>query len=661
MRATGWAAGFVAAAIVIGGVAPAAPAGAGSAPSTNAVTGWVSALPSASGPTATSPHRDVQYVAISGNGRYVAFETAGQFTALATGSLKLVYVKDLLTEQVVLATPNKDGGVPNGQTELGGISDDGRYLSFSSNASDLVANDANGITKDSFVRDLVSNTTTLVSKSSAGVQVTTDTPANGRVVISGDGKTVVFASRAPQLLSPATNILHLYAHDLDTSFTQRVTQRTDGTVANNNSFNPDVSYDGRYVVWSSLASNLILSDDNGVTRDVFLRDRTAATTSLVSFTSNGGQTDANSDWPSISDDGTKVAFRGEGAMTPGDTASVADIFVRNRTAGTTTKVSTALGGGEADLDAGIPKISGDGTTVTWNSIAGEYISGGSNGQTHVYVRAGTNPIVRASVSSGGTLGNQSSTPWGLSTDGKAMAMISGATNFATGDTANNDAYVRRNPEVGPHGTTALYSAAMVQHFTGAPNATKASAMNARILAGASPEHEVLALASDAAWAAKRGPLARLYTAYFKRLPDTAGFEYWRKKLEGGMYLDQVSAKFAASSEFKTKYGNTTNSQYVTLVYNNVLGRDPDATGLSFWVKKLEGGMSRGTVMTNFSESSEGKRKFRPWVDTVLVSMGLLGAIPPTNLATAVLDYMKLDSSERGIQRLIVSPEYAATV
>jgi len=121
----------------------------------------------------------------------------------------------------------------------------------------------------------------------------------------------------------------------------------------------------------------------------------------------------------------------------------------------------------------------------------------------------------------------------------------------------------------------------------------------------------------------------------------------------------VSAQFAASSEFKTKYGNTTNTAFVTLVYQNVLDRNPEPSGLAFWVKKLDGGMSRGTVMTNFSESSEGKRKFRPVVDTAVVSLGLFGKMAPVKLLQASADYMLLDSSERGIQRLIVSEEYKA--
>ena len=218
--------------------------------------------------------------------------------------------------------------------------------------------------------------------------------------------------------------------------------------------------------------------------------------------------------------------------------------------------------------------------------------------------------------------------------------------------------MRRNPEVGPHGTVAAYAPSMVLDFTGAANASMANTITTTIGRGASPERQVLLLMSGS-FGAKRGPLVRLYEAYFKRLPDTSGLNYWLGRLNAGKTLDQVSAQFASSSEFQTKYGNTTNSQFVTLVYNNVLGRSPDSGGLSFWVSKLNAGTSRGTVMTNFSESNEGKRVFRPQVDTALASLGMLGVIGPSKLMTAVIDYMRLDSSERGIQRLVVSPEYTA--
>jgi len=101
-----------------------------------------------------------------------------------------------------------------------------------------------------------------------------------------------------------------------------------------------------------------------------------------------------------------------------------------------------------------------------------------------------------------------------------------------------------------------------------------------------------------------GQLSRLYQAYFRRLPDANGFSYWLGERAKGSALELVSDAFASSSEFQAAYGSLSNQQFVDLVYQNVLGRSPDAAGRSYWVAVLASGVSRGAVMTGFSESGE---------------------------------------------------------
>ena len=103
----------------------------------------------------------------------------------------------------------------------------------------------------------------------------------------------------------------------------------------------------------------------------------------------------------------------------------------------------------------------------------------------------------------------------------------------------------------------------------------------------------------------RTPVARLYWAYFLRPPDAAGLKYW---LDTGKPLDQVSAAFAAAPEFGQRYGSLNDEQFVQLVYQNVLGRAPDNAGLVFWLQRVIGGMTRGQLMLEFSESEEFRRK-----------------------------------------------------
>jgi hypothetical protein len=106
----------------------------------------------------------------------------------------------------------------------------------------------------------------------------------------------------------------------------------------------------------------------------------------------------------------------------------------------------------------------------------------------------------------------------------------------------------------------------------------------------------------------RAPVIRLYMAYFDRAPEPAGLDYWVDRLRTGTAtLTSVSSFFSASAEYKAVYGDTTNAQFVTLVYQNVLDRDPDPAGFAYWKGRLDGGTTtRGKLMVAFSESAEGK-------------------------------------------------------
>lgn len=105
-----------------------------------------------------------------------------------------------------------------------------------------------------------------------------------------------------------------------------------------------------------------------------------------------------------------------------------------------------------------------------------------------------------------------------------------------------------------------------------------------------------------------GPVYRLYSGFFTRLPDSSGLGYWVGKVRAGRSLGWVAASFAGSNEFRRRYGTLSDAAYVDLVYRNVLGRGPDASGRAHWLRKLAAGASRGSVMTSFSESSENIRK-----------------------------------------------------
>lgn len=632
---------------------------ASAAPTAATLTGRVSLLPGSVEPGVPG---DATNAVVSNNGRYVAFTTKARLSPVDALDFEDVYVRDLLTDEVELITVSPSGGWVPGPHIAGAISGNGRYVVFASLTEGVVTGDTNGAW-DVFIRDRFLDVTERVSVSSAGQQSAQHTPIDARspsmMDVSDNGRYVAFIADGA-VFGGVAGDNKVMLRDRVNGTTENVSVNTAEQPANSDASQVAMTPDARYIAFQSRAWNLTDPDNNGSTGDVFRRDRQTGTTVVVSRSTAGTAGFEYSGDPSISDDGSRIAFISKSALATGDLTTVYDVFVRHVGSATTAKVSWDIGGGEADHDAANPAISGDGTTVAWDSLSGEYVSGGGNGKTHVFQRVGTNPITRQSVASIGSLGNGDSDGASLSSDGKVLVFDSLSSNLVTGDTGSRDVFMRRNPEVGPHLSGAGFATAMRPRF--AADAATQSAVATRIGRGSAPEREILALASAPAWAANRGPVSRLYIAYFKRLPETAGINYWIGRMNGGMSINQVSAEFAKSQEFRTLYGtSTTNSQFVTLVYQNVLGRSPDAAGLQFWVDKMADGMTRGRVMTNFSESAEGKARFRPQVDTTLVGLGMLGAMPSKTMAGLMVSDMADDSSAAGINRLLRSMEYAATV
>lgn len=101
-----------------------------------------------------------------------------------------------------------------------------------------------------------------------------------------------------------------------------------------------------------------------------------------------------------------------------------------------------------------------------------------------------------------------------------------------------------------------------------------------------------------------GTVYRLYRAYFVREPDASGFDYWVSSYRAGLSLTSIADEFSRSHEFRTTYGSVDDRAFTGLVYDNVLGRTPDLGGYEYWVLQLASGMTRGSLMINFSDSEE---------------------------------------------------------
>ncbi|MBK7644637.1 MAG: PD40 domain-containing protein [Planctomycetes bacterium] len=295
-------------------------------------------------------------------------------------------MRDLVAGTTQLVSVDSSGAQANGASGHFGdtISSDGRFVAFRSAATNLVTGDTNAAL-DVFVRDRVNSTTERVSVSTSGMQ------GNGisqEPAISADGRYVAFQSLATNLVAGDTNAVEdVFLRDRQLNQTVRVSLGPGGAQSNGASREPSISANGNCVSFSSLASNLVASDLNGVD-DIFLRDHPNATTELVSVSTGGAQGNSASFDPSaISSDGRYVAFYSVAwNLVTSDTNGVAEVFLRDRLFGTTERLSVATSGTQGNAASHAPSISADGHVIAFESLATNLVVGDANAVMDVFAR-----------------------------------------------------------------------------------------------------------------------------------------------------------------------------------------------------------------------------------------------------------------------------------
>jgi Tol biopolymer transport system component len=324
---------------------------------------------------------------ISGDGRYVAFTTySDNLVPGDTNGTGDVFVRDLkagTTERVSVSSSGVEG---NNASHLSSVSREGRYVAFQSGADNLVAGDNNGV-DDIFVHDRQTGETKRVSVNSLGVE---GRDGCARPSISGSGRYVTFDSRSNNLVRGDTNRqCDIFVHDRQTGLTERVSINSLGAEGNRESNGPTISADGRYVAFGSESDNLAPGDTNGVD-DVFVHDRQTGVTERISVDSSGVQSNGPWCWAtSISSGGRYVAFTSSASdLVPADTNGrygLWDSFIRDRETGVTERVSVNSLGIEGKGDTKYPVISADGRYVAFESDADNLVLGDTNGREDVFV------------------------------------------------------------------------------------------------------------------------------------------------------------------------------------------------------------------------------------------------------------------------------------
>jgi len=322
----------------------------------------------------------------------------------------------------------------NGDSYASAISANGRFVAFVSSATNLVPGDTNG-RQDVFVRDRAGGTTERVSVSSAEVQASSD---GVQPSISADGRFVGFASDASNLVSgDRTGHSDVFVRDRLRGTTARVTVSRFGSDADDDSFAPSISADGRTVAFLSQATDLVAADENART-DVFIVSAATGSVELASVGA-GGAADDDAFAPALSDDGRVVVWASRATtLVPGAPVGLAQVYARDRSTGTTTLVSTGpAGAGDGESGLNGLAVSGDGGRVAFTSDATNLVAVDANGARDVFVRdltAGTTSLV--SVDSSGTQGEVDSgyIRLDISADGRFVAYASAASNLVDGDT-----------------------------------------------------------------------------------------------------------------------------------------------------------------------------------------------------------------------------------
>lgn len=400
----------------------------------------VSRVDGAAGAPANGSSREAS---LSAGGRYVAFSSdaenlsdADRDTHKRGYAITDVFVRDVLTGTTTLVSRGPNGAAGDEGSESPSISGDGRHVAFESSApnfGDYEGFDALAV----YVRDLDAGTTSLISRAS-GADGVAGNDAAFLPSISRTGRYVAFESYATNLSRADRRYSDVFVRDTGTGRTI-LASRADGragTAANSGSFTPSISGNGRFVAFKSFANNLSRIDDNSVS-NIFVRDLRRKITTLVSRVATEGA-DADSYEPSISADGRYVVFHSRADnLSAVDDDSLINVFVRDLRGKTTTLVSRVSGrvGPAANGGSSSAAISDSGRYVAFESRA-DNLSDEARRKVNLYVRdlrSHTTTYVNRAAGEDGEPGRGGAFDPTLSADGRFVAFESGANNLSGED------------------------------------------------------------------------------------------------------------------------------------------------------------------------------------------------------------------------------------
>lgn len=374
---------------------------------------------------------------ISGDGRYVGFfSKASNLVEGDTNNKSDGFVFDHQTGALTRISISSDGSQGNGDSGFNeespiSFSSDGNLIAFDSEASNLVQDDNNGMV-DVFVHDQQSKQTQIVSLASDGTQ---GNKGGTWPRISGNGQFVVFQSQSSNLVqNDSNNYGDIFVHDRNSGITELVSVSSDGAQGNRNSSDASISADGRYVIFTSSADNLV-PNDNNFSPDVFVHDRQLSTTKRISVATDGTEGDYESHSASISGDGRLIVFSSSASnLVMEDLEGSRDVFIHDQATGQTDILSLNMDGKLGNGDSTVPVISSDGKFVAFYSTRADLIENDTNSTGDIFlINLQTKQTQRVSIGKDGEEGNGESLKPSISQNGRFIAFDSEASNLVCGD------------------------------------------------------------------------------------------------------------------------------------------------------------------------------------------------------------------------------------
>jgi Tol biopolymer transport system component len=380
---------------------------------------------------------------MSADGRWIVFTSPA--SNLVPGDLNYywdVFVTDRLTHEIHRVSVDSSGHEAIFGGFGGPISADGRLVFFYSYSPDLVAGDTNGM-YDVFVRDRDpdgngifdegNETTERVSLANDGSQANSYSNLGG---ISPDGRYVGFASLADNLVTGDTNgVSDAFVRDRVAGTTIRVSVDSSGVEGDGDSWGASLSADGRWVLFVSVAGNLVPNDGNGL-HDVFLRDTVNGVTIRVSGNPAGNDGNGDCYEASMNADATRIAFQSySDNLVANDANGSSDVFLYDRNNGVTTLQSVSSAGVQGDGTSDFPVLSADGSLLIFTSLSDNLVPQPANGYRASYLRdLGTGITTCATLNCAERFGDYEAVATAISDDDKVIALFSDSTNLVANDT-----------------------------------------------------------------------------------------------------------------------------------------------------------------------------------------------------------------------------------